>query len=290
MSEQVSRAEFNELKGQLDLVCQHLGLELGDFVVQGSGRRRAEVVPVEVQDFSGFQQESSFEDSQEEDVTPVFAEEEAKDSQEDEGWESINDDEDPDHTISYDTSEEEATEEEEAQEESFEENVYPEPVSVEVVEPEVRHLPTSLNYVEPEDEKEEEDDTPLFSDEDEEESYIADEVTVLPSNGVDADVLSRIFDAEKILTANDVASKQFSEIKKTLFTSPYDVDTVDEFLDEYLDVLQTKDISESKYAEALLNLEGRKFPENSEGYKKAEVDAFVEEIASELRRRIEIVS
>lgn len=274
MSEQVSRAEFNELKGQLDLVCQHLGLELGDLVVQGSGRRRAE--PVEVQDFAGFQQEDSFPVTQEEEVPVVESEEEV------EGWESINDDEDPDHNISYEPQVEEEEEAEEPFVESFEEP------STDTGE--VRHLPTSLNYVEPE---EDEDETPLFADEDSEEeaSFEAEESFVAPvASGVSPEVLSHIFDAENILTANDVASKQFSEIKKTLFTSPYDVDSVDEFLDEYLDVLQSKDVSESKYAEALLKLDGRKFPENSEGYKKAEVDAFVEEIAEELKRRIDIVA
>lgn len=278
MSEQVSRAEFNELKGQLDLVCQHLGLELGDFLAQGSGRRRAE--PVEVQDFSGFEQETVSPEAQEEDL--VFADEE-----EGEGWESINDDEDSDHTISYDQKsddEDDEEDEEEIQEDELEEEAP-------AVKEEVRHLPTSLNYVDfAEEEKSDEDEEPLFSDEDEEDPYDSTPVLQETSPGVTPDVLSRIFDAEKILTANDVASKQFSEIKKSLFTSPYDVDAVDGFLDEYLEVLQTKEISESKYAEALLKLSGRKFPENSEGYKKAEVDSFVEEISKELKRRIEIVS
>lgn len=286
MSEQVSRAEFNELKGQLDLVCQHLGLELGDFVVQGSGRRRAEAV--EVQDFSGFQQEDSFPATQE-DFYPVAQEETpvAESEEEVEGWESINDDEDPDHTINYEPQDEDEEVQEDEEEESEAEESFVDSFVEPVAETtEVRHLPTSLNYVEPEVD---EDETPLFAD-DEESSFEAEENFDTKDSGVSPEVLSRIFDAENILTANDVASKQFSEIKKTLFTSPYDVDSVDEFLDEYLDVLQSRDISESRYAEALLSLDGRKFPENSEGYKKAEVDAFVEEIAEELKRRIDIVS
>lgn len=274
MSEQVSRAEFNELKGQLDLVCQHLGLELGDFVVQGSGRRRAE--SVEIQDFSGFDQEESL-DSHDEDS------ELAEDASEKKGWESINEEDDSEHTISYDPEEDDVFPGNDEEEVPFED----EKVAVQ----EVRHLPTTLNYTEPEKDEEEEDQTPLFADVEDENPY--DETPVLKEeniSGVTPDVLAGIFDVENVLTANDIASKQFTEIKKSLFTSPYNVDVVDEFLDEYLDVLQTREVSESKYAEALLKLDGRKFPESAEGYKKAEVDSFVQEISNELKRRIDIVA
>ena len=268
MSEQVSRAEFNELKGQLELVCQHLGLELGDFVSQGSGRRRAEFA--EVSNFNGFDHEEPFALAHESGTTVV----EEEDGEE--GWESINDDEDPDHTISFDRKEEsepENNEEENHKEEDGEE---------------VHHLPTSLNYADFDEEK---DEAPLFVDESvEEDAEEKEDQEFDISSTVGPEALAAIFDVENVLTANDVASKQFSEIKKSLFTAPYDVDAVDEFLDEYLEVLQTRDVSESKYAEALLKLDGRKFPEGSEGYKKAEVDAFVNEIATELQRRINIVS
>lgn len=268
MSEQVSRAEFNELKGQLELVCQHLGLELGDFVSQGSGRRRADAV--EVNNFNGFDHEEPFTLAHESDTLVVAEEEE-------EGWESINDDEDPDHTISFDR-------EEESEPESHEEDTHGKEG-----DEEVHHLPTSLNYADFEEEK---DETPLFADEsvEEEDADATEDQEAGSSLAVGSEALEAIFDVENVLTANDIASKQFSEIKKSLFTAPYDVDAVDEFLDEYLEVLQTRDVSESKYAAALLKLDGRKFPEGSEGYKKSEVDAFVSEIANELQRRINIVS
>jgi hypothetical protein len=289
MSEQVSRAEFNELKGQLDLVCQHLGLELGEFVSQGSGRRRA--ATVETNEVLGFVPEETFAPVflPVQETTPDFADEDTEEETDsEEGWESINDDEDPDHTISYGDDEDSKETELSVEDLPFEEESPFEEVPV--VQEEVRHLPTTLNYV-PEV-KDDSNDEPLFSDEDEDDNDYSSEAIVeeVDDSSVNPDLIARIFDVEGVLTANDVASKQFNEIKKSLFTSPYDVDAVDEFLDEYLEVLQTKEISESKYAEALLNLDGRKFPENSEGYKKAEVDSFVAEISAELKRRIEIVS
>lgn len=317
MSEQVSRAEFNELKGQLNLVCQHLGLELGDLVVQGTGRRRAaveETVESPKEEFAGFAADEEFKLSEGYNVVP-------EDTNDDEGWESINDDEDPEHTISPQTEEEElpvafADEEDEeddlpvafADEDAEEdgpveapeheeaplEAVYSLDNGTEVTAGEVRDNETynlgDVAYVD--DESTEDEDAEDGVEEAEEEGHPYDKTPVLheaPTSGITPDILSAIFDAEGALTAHEVAAQEFTDIKKTLFTSPYNVEEVDDFLDEYLEVLQSRDISEAKYAEALLNLDGKKFSESSEGYKKSEVDNFLGRIATELQRRIDIV-
>lgn len=300
MSEHVSRAEFNELKGQLDLVCQHLGLDFGGLVTEGTGRRRAE--PVVSDDFNGFEEDESFNLGS---YSAPAQPEEDSEKDEDEGWESINDDE-LEHGFSTDEADEEDSETEESSgdtdDEPVEEGsfVEEEDAADETVKaaPATGGLPTSLHFANPVVKDEDafdyaDDEDEVVGEEEEEESHPYDETPDYQVEEVSEstpDVLTRIFDESNALTAHDIAAKQFTEIKKTLFTSPYDEDEVDEVLDEYLEILQDRNVSESKYATALLKIREVKFPESAEGYKKAEVDGFLDQIANELQRRINVFS
>lgn len=303
MSEHVSRAEFNELKGQLDLVCQHLGLDFGGLVTEGTGRRRAE--PVESEDFNGFEEDESFNLGSYN--APVQPEEDSEED-EDEGWESINDDE-LEHGFSTDEEDEESEVEEdsaESEDESVEEEPFVEEEEVTVEEPvkaapATGGLPTSLHFANPVVKDEDAfdyadsngEEEVVGEEEDAEEAHPYDETPdyqVAEASESTPDVLTRIFDDANGLTAHDIAAKRFTTIKKTLFTSPYDEDEVDEVLDEYLEILQDRNVSESKYAAALLKIREVKFPESADGYKKAEVDGFLDQIANELQRRINVFS
>lgn len=293
MSEHVSRAEFNELKGQLDLVCQHLGLDFGNLVTEGTGRRRAE--PVENDDFNGFEEDESFNLGS---YAPVPQAEEESEEDEDEGWESINDDELEHGFSTEDEDEEYPAVEEDADDSAEEESVVASEEPVKVSAPATGGLPTSLNFGTPAVKDEDAFDYADSNDAEEqveeaEDSHPYDEAPdyqVAEASESTPDVLTRIFDEANALTAHDIAAKQFTEIKKSLFTSPYDEDEVDEVLDEYLEILQDRDVSESKYAAALLKIREVKFPESAEGYKKAEVDGFLDQIANELQRRINVFS
>lgn len=270
MSDQVSRQEFEEMKGQIAYLAHKLGIELSEGFAEGSGRHRAEVSEASEARFDGFDQSEDIDLGDEEEYNlPVVEEEE--DGEESEGWESINDDEDEEHNIqtpessslpvlplAYDeTEEQESVDTVEEEEDSF--------------------IPTAL------DEDESEDDRPNpFGG--------TPSIHTGESTDVETDDYSEIFDSEDALTANHVATQEFSSIKKGLFSTPYDEDAVDDYLDAVYDVLLSRDASEKKYAEALLSLRTNHFSEATEGYKKSEVDEFMEKIAAELQRRIDILS
>lgn len=270
MSEQVSRKEFEELKGQIAYLSQTLGIDLGVSIAPGTGRRRAVVEETSaIEDrFPGFEQDEDLELGDDTDSYSVSTDE----TDEDEGWASINDDEDVEHSI--------------PEQETH---------SLPILPPEQDDVDDLSASDTTEDDGEDENALDFSSPEDEDarpnpfgEKTPSLRTTV--EDKVDADEYSEIFDADKVLTANHVASQQFSSVKKGIFSTPYDEDAVDDFLDVIFDVLQNRDVSEKKYAETLLELRSVRFPESVEGYKRGEVDEFLEKIGSELQRRIDILA
>ena len=274
MSDQVSRHEFEELKGQIAYLAHQMGIEMGEDFATGTGRHRAEASVETEERFDGFDQSEDLDLGDEEDyVLPV----EEEDDPDAEGWESINDDDDEEHTIqepeshslpvlppAYDEVDELAAANAATDEDADEE---------------VTILPTALE----EDEDEGDDNRPNPFGE-------TPELNTGSSTNVETGDYSEIFDAENALTANHVATQEFTSIKKGLFNSPYDEDAVDDYLDAIYDMLQSRDASDKRYAEALLDIRSNRFPESNEGYKKSEVDEFIEKIAAELQRRIDILS
>lgn len=273
MSDQVSRQEFEEMKGQVAYLAHKLGIELSEGFAEGSGRHRAEVSEDSEARFDGFDQSEDIELGDEADYSLAVGEEE-EDGEEAEGWESINDDEDEEHNIQAPESHSlpvlplayEETEEQDTVN------------AVEAEEDEEGFIPTELDA---EDNDDDDRPNPFGG---------TPSLHTGESTDVEADDYSEIFDSEDALTANHVATQEFSSIKKGLFNTPYDEDAVDDYLDAVYDVLLSRDASEKKYAEALLGLRNNHFPEATEGYKKSEVDDFMEKIANELQRRIDILS